>query len=176
MQAGLFAQAADRSAPPPFDASSGGFTIHRLTAPPDVDGKSWRRLDLANVPGPVTVPGGGFTLTLVETPPGVDTGDFERYQVVFTAPRATRVRMEEISGFAWVTPDARWIFTEPLDVVDVRTWRRYQLSTALSIEPYISLMAVSADGRRLFLSRRDCPYDCQGGAAESEYYELRFPQ
>ena len=76
-------------------------------------------------------------------------------------------------AYAYVTSDARWVFFEPLDVIDVRTWRRYALGRALGLEPYIVPKAVSADGGRLLISRRSCAFDCPG--EPEEYYEIRLP-
>jgi hypothetical protein len=34
---------------------------------------------------------------------------------------------------------------------------------------------LSRDGKRLFISRRDCAMDCRGVGVEDEYYELILP-
>jgi hypothetical protein len=76
---------------------------------------------------------------------------------------------------AWVflTPDARYIITEPLYALDVRNWKQYALFEALKIRHYTTIDAISRDGRRLLVSRRDCAMDCKD--VRVEYYELILP-
>ena len=104
-----------------------------------------------------------------------EEGDVARWALMLERPGSRPVSLTAggKTGFAYVTPDARFIFTEPLMAIDVRRWRRYALYSALAIAPYVSIDAVSADGRRLLISRRDCPYDCQG--RPTEYFELTLP-
>ena len=75
----------------------------------------------------------------------------------------------------WATPDGRYIFTEPLYVLDVREWKQYALFEALQIPNYTNIEAISRDGKRLFISRRDCAMDCRGIGVEDEYFELILP-
>ena len=72
-----------------------------------------------------------------------------------------------------MTPDARYVVTEPLYVLDVREWKHYALSEALDIQNYTNIEAVSRDGKRLAISRRPCGMDC--GNMPFEYYELTLP-
>lgn len=77
------------------------------------------------------------------------------------------------TGWVFVTPDGRYVITEPLYVLDVREWKQYALFRALQIPNYTNIEAISRDGRRLFISRRDCAIDCKD--ARVEYYELTLP-
>jgi hypothetical protein len=79
----------------------------------------------------------------------------------------------EVTSFAFLTGDSRWIFLEPLDVVDVKTWRRYRLGQLFGISPYVVLLAMSADGQRLVLRQQKCAVDCR--YSPDEYFEIRFP-
>jgi hypothetical protein len=72
-----------------------------------------------------------------------------------------------------VTPNGRYIITEPLYVLDVREWKQYALFEALQIQNYTNIEAISRDGKRLFISRRDCAIDCKD--VPVEYYELTLP-
>jgi hypothetical protein len=58
-------------------------------------------------------------------------------------------------------------------VLDVREWKQYALFESLQIPNYTTIEAISRDGRRLFISRRDCAIDCKD--ARVEYYELTWP-
>jgi hypothetical protein len=49
----------------------------------------------------------------------------------------------------------------------------HSLSQAFNIEPYVLLRAISSDGRRLLVSRQDCPFDCRN--TRNEYYEVGLP-
>lgn len=72
-----------------------------------------------------------------------------------------------------MTPDARYIVTEPLYVLDVREWKQYALFESLQIPNYTTIEAISRDGKRLLISRRDCVIDCTN--VHVEYYELTWP-
>ena len=61
----------------------------------------------------------------------------------------------------FVTSDGRYIVTEPLYVLDVREWKQYALFESLQIPNYTKIEAISRDGKRLFISRRDCAIDCK---------------
>ena len=94
--------------------------------------------------------------------------------MLFQRGPAASVRID--AGFtAWVfvTPDARYIITEPLYALDVRNWTQYALFEALQIPNYVMMDAISENGRRLLVSRRDCAMDCK--EKRVEYYELILP-
>jgi hypothetical protein len=93
---------------------------------------------------------------------------------MFQRGRSARVRINEITGWVFVTPDGRYVFTEPLYGLDVQRWVQYALFDALGIPNYVSIEAISPDGRRLFISRSDCAFDCGAGATR-EYFELTLP-
>jgi hypothetical protein len=163
-------QGGDRSKTPPVEPSSGGFTIRRLTGPVTVDGRTWIAVDPIFGPRTVTSANGRFTLSL-DRPN--DAGDVRRWRLQFDERGGGPVTLADAVAYTYVTSDSRWIFVEPLDVVDVRTWRRYALSKALGIKQYAVPRAISADGRRLVISRRNCAFDCPG--EPEEYYEIGFP-
>ena len=77
------------------------------------------------------------------------------------------------TGWVFVTPDGRYIVTEPLYALDVRNWKQYALFEALKIPNYTTIEAISRDGKRLLISRRDCAMDCP--EVRLEYYELTLP-
>lgn len=58
-------------------------------------------------------------------------------------------------------------------MLDVREWKQYALFEALQISNYTHIEAISRDGQRLFISRRDCAIDCRD--VQVEYYELTLP-
>jgi hypothetical protein len=60
-------------------------------------------------------------------------------------------------------------------VLDVREWKQYALFEALQIPNYTHIEAISREGRRLLVSRRDCAMDCKRDV-DVEYYELTLPQ
>ena len=157
---------------PPIVTTAGRFTAQRLAAPPLIDGKEWSEVDVhVGYPEP-TLALPGFSLTLEEV--DGDTGDLQRHRLLFQRGTAPPVLLEELTAWVYVTPDSRYIFTEPLYALDLREWKKYALFDALNIPNYVAIRAISADGRRLLIARRDCPYDCRD--PEWEYYELRLPE
>lgn len=72
-----------------------------------------------------------------------------------------------------MTPDGRYIITEPLYALDVRNWTQYALFEALRIPNYTRIEAIAGDGRRLLVARRDCAVDCR--EMRVEYYEFILP-
>jgi hypothetical protein len=168
------AQRPDTTKPPPVVHCAGPFSARRLVSPPTVDGRKWIAVNVQTGPAPaaVEVPSRRFSLTLADT--GTDTGEFDRYRLMFQRGRAPAVRIDSgFTGWVYVTPDSRYIVTEPLYVLDVDAWKHYALFEALRIPNYTSIEAISRDGRRLLISRRDCAVDCRGALVE--YYELTLP-
>src|SRR5688572_29883735 len=165
------AQGSDVTNPPPIQRSAGEFSAAPLNRPPLIDGREWiaATVQTTSSPGPVPVPTQAFSLTLSDC--GDHGGDFERCQLLFQRGGGAPVRIDAgFTGWVFVTPDGRYIVTEPLDVLDVREWKQYALSQALQIENYTNVEAISRDGTRLFISRRDCAIDCKD--VRVEYYEL----
>ena len=146
------AQVPDITKPPPILKSAGQFSAARLSRPPVIDGREWiaATVQTTSSPGRVPLPTQGFSLTLTDC--GDHDGDFERCQLLFRRGRATPVRIDELTGWVFVTPDSRYIITEPLSVLDVREWKQYALFEALNIPNYTSIEAISRDGKRLFVS------------------------
>ena len=162
-------QTVDRSQPPRVDASAGGFTVRRLDKPVTVDGRSWIAVESIYGAKPVRAPNGQFTLTLEKA----SEHDLVEFRVYFAEEGRARVELAGKAVYASITSDSRWIFIDPIDIVDVRTWRRYNLSELFKIDRYVSVQAMSADGGKLFISRQPCPFDCQGHP--NDYYEITFP-
>ena len=162
----------DRSQPPGVAASTEGFTVRQLTAPVTIDGRAWIAIESVSTAGSLWAPNGRFTLTLEEAKD--HTGDVVRFRVFFTEGGGGRIQLEpEVAAYAFISPDSRWIVSDPLEVIDVLNWRRYSLSKSFKINPYVVLKAISADGRRLFITRHVCPFDCQN--IPLEYFEIGFP-
>jgi hypothetical protein len=167
-------QRSDRAAAPPILKSPGHFTARTLSRAPLIDGHEWIAADvhLTSSPGRVTLPTRAFALTATDC--GDHDGDFVRCQVLLHRGRTAPVRIDDgFTGWVFVTPDARYIVTEPLYVLDVREWKQYALFDALHISNYTKIEALSRDGKRLFISRRDCAMDCRD--VRTEYYELILP-
>jgi hypothetical protein len=170
----LLSQIPDVSKPPPILKSAGKFSAAQLSRPPLIDGREWiaANVQTTSSPGTVPVPTQAFSLTLTDC--GDHGGDFERCQLLFRRGRTTPVRIDDgFTGWVFVTPNGRYIVTEPLYVLDVSEWKQYALFEALQIPNYTNIEAVSRDGKRLFISRRDCALDCT--QVRAEYYELRLP-
>jgi hypothetical protein len=163
---------ADRSKPPSAANAPAGFTVRRLSGPVPIDGRTWIAIETASAAGRLRAPDARFTLTLEEAKD--HAGDVVRFRIFFTEGGGARVQLDPgVAAYAYITPDSRWIVSDPLEVVDVRTWRKYSLSKSFKIDPYIVPRAISADGRRLFISRQACPFDCQN--IPHEYFEIGFP-
>jgi hypothetical protein len=171
--AGFAAQPIDRSAPPAATDGAAGFTIQRLPARVGIDGRAWMFADVHTGEPPLLKPSGADYELMFSEPD--NSGDFERWTVTLQRSGVPPVSLtgERKTAFAYVTPDARYIFLEPLAVIDVKTWRRYELGGALGIAPYASIVAVSRDGR-LFIERSSCSMDCSRRTDE-EYFELTLP-
>jgi predicted alpha/beta superfamily hydrolase len=164
-------QVVDRSQPPRIDASTGGFAVRRLAAPVEVDGRSWIEVTPIVGAGTVRAPDGQFAIALEEA----GSGDVVYFRVSIIEGGGAPVQVLPGTGtYAFITPDSRWIIAGTLEAVDVRNWRRYSLSRAFDIGAYVIPRAISADGRRLFIVKRACPFDCRD--IPDEYYEVEFPR
>jgi hypothetical protein len=168
------AQKPDADQAPPVLKTPGRFSATRLRQAPAIDGRAWIAANVQNpsTRGAVPVPAKtGFSLMLTDCG---DHGDFVRCQLLFQGAKPAPVRIDNgFTGWVFVTPDARYIVTEPLYVLDVREWKQYALFEALHIPNYTTIEAISRDGRRLFISRRDCAMDCPQQRAD--YYVLNLP-
>lgn len=161
---------ADRSKPPAAMNPVGEFTVRRLATPVVIDGRSWRAAQPVSAAGVLAAVNGQFALTLEEQ----DSVEVVRFRTTFTEAGGLEVRLDTHGVvYAYVTPDSRWLVLDPLEVIDVAAWRRYSLSAAFGIAPYVRVRAVSADGRRLFVTRQDCAFDCP--ASGEEHYEVTLP-
>ena len=171
--AGFAAQPIDRSAPPAPLGGAGGFTIQRLPGRVGIDGRAWMFTDVHTGEPPLLKPSGADYELRFSDPD--NSGDFERWTVTLERSGAPPVSItgQRKTAFVYVTPDARYIFLEPLAVIDVKTWRRYELGEALGVAPYVSIVAAARDGR-LFIERSSCSMDCSRRTDE-EYFELTVP-
>jgi hypothetical protein len=163
-------QRVDRAKPPIVETSAGGFSVRRLNSPIAVDGRAWIAVPTIVGREAIRAPNGQFTLTLEEA----SSDDIVRFRIYFAESGGARVQLDPGAAvYASITSDSRWIFIDPIDIIDVRAWRRYNLSKLFNIDRYVIVRAISADGRRLFISRQPCPFDCQG--FPNDYYEIAFP-
>jgi hypothetical protein len=167
------AQIRDLTQPPPIVRSAGQFSARPLSQPPVIDGRTWVAAEVQPTYSPGTVPLRTRTFSLTLRDCG-DHGDFTRCQLLLRQGRGAPVRIDVgFTGWVFVTPDFRYIITEPLYALDVRNWKQYALFEALQIRNYTTIEAISRDGKRLLISRRDCAMDCP--QAREEYYELTMP-
>jgi hypothetical protein len=163
-------QAVDRSRPPRIEESAGGFSVRRLTEPVVVDGRTWIAVESIIGAQTVRASNGQFSITLEEA----SSVEVVRFRISFTEGRGVPVQVDPGTAvYAFITPDSRWIITGTLEVIDVRNWRKYSLSKAFNVEAFVGLRAISADGRRLFVSQRDCPFDCRN--VPEKFYEIQLP-
>ena len=168
------AQSPDVTKPPPILKPAGQFSAAQLNRPLLIDGREWiaARVETASSLGTVPVQTRAFSLTSRDC--GDHGGDLERCQLLFQRGQATPVRIDAgFTGWVFVPPDGRYVVTEPLYVLDVREWKQYALFESLHIPNYTKIEAISRDGKRLFISRRDCAIDCKD--ARVEYYVLTWP-
>jgi hypothetical protein len=167
------AQSSDVTRPPIIVEAAPQFGAAQLKRPPIIDGREWiaANVETTSSPGPVSVQTKAFSLTVADC--GDHGGDFDRCQLFFHRGGATPVRIDAgYTGWVFVTADGRYIVTEPLYVLDVREWKQYALSESLQIPNYTTIEAISRDGKRLLISRRDCVIDCSN--LRVEYYELTW--
>jgi hypothetical protein len=153
---------------------AGRFTAIRIARPPATAGGEWIAASPEPVNRPGTVASKAKHLTLVARECGDHGGDFERCQLLLQRGRQTVPIKTGWTGWAFVTPDERYVISEPLDILDVHAWKLYRLSEALAIPNYTNIEAISRDGRRLIVSRTDCPMDCRSPQT-FQYYVLRLP-
>jgi hypothetical protein len=167
------AQIRDTTQPPPLVRSAGQFRARPLAGPPVIDGRAWMAAEVQPTYSSDAAPLRTRTFSLSSRDCG-DRGDFTRCQILFHRDNGAPVRIDAgFTGWVFVTPDARYIITEPLYVLDVPNWTQYALFEALRIANYTNIEAISRDGKRLLISRRDCAMDC--GSMRKEYYELTLP-
>jgi hypothetical protein len=153
---------------------NGGFTAQRLLSAPAVDGKDWLAVNVIDGVGTASTQAIDRKYSLTVRESAEVSGDLVRYEVYLQDEQRAPVRIDEnLSAWAYATPDGHYVFTEPLDALDVRQWQRYRLDDVLGIRNYTVIEAISRDCRRLLVSRRDCAFDC--GAQPVEYYELTLP-
>lgn len=164
----------DRSLPPIDAEGAGGFTIQRLPGRPGIDGRAWMLADVhAGKAERFRPEGADYELELSD--PRND-GDVERWAVTLHRAGSAPVPIAGArkTAFVYVTPDARFIFMEPLVVVDVVAWERYDLGTSFGVEPYLTIRAVRPGGHELFVDRRSCVADC-ADRADDEYFDVVIP-
>jgi hypothetical protein len=157
-----------RAKPPLVETSAGGFTVRRLTAPVTIDGRNWIAAEAIIGSQAVRAPNGQFSLTLEDAK---EPGDLVRFRLSYSAG-GPGIPLDPHVTYAYITPDSRWIVLEPIDVIDVTNWRRYSLSKAFDVTPYVLTRAISADGRRLYVTRQPCPFDCRD--LPNDHYEITF--
>jgi len=158
---------------PTDTAGTGGFSAKRLVVVPAIDGRQWIEADVkVGGSAPWRPAKADYTLRFTDID---EEGDLQRWALMVqrSGTRPVSLTTGGKTGFAYVTPDARFVFMEPLIVVDVRRWRRYALYSALGIEPYVGIHAISRDGRRLLVSHSKCAFDCPNQPVT--YFELTLP-
>lgn len=172
---GSRAQIRDETQPPPILKSAGEFSARPLSRLPAIDGKEWIAAEVDTTASAGRVPLKTQAFALARTDCGDHGGDFVRCQLLFRRQPAESVRIDAgYTGWVFVTPDSRYIITEPLYALDVREWKHYALFEALRIPNYTTIEAISRDGTRLLISRRDCAVDCND--RRLEYFELTLPR
>ena len=151
--------------------SAGGFIVRRLEGPIKSDAGLWIEAAPTSEQGTIEAPDGSFRLVLDGL---TETGDVARFRATVRPAAGPAAQLADAVSYALVSRDSRWIVFEPLQVLDVRTWRLYGLSQAFGIQPYVVPQFVSVDGRRLIVSRRGCAFDCP--EMPTEFFELTFPR
>jgi hypothetical protein len=165
-------QIRDATQPPPIVHSAGQFRARPLNQRPAIDGRAWIVAGVRpTYSAGVVATRRTFSLTSSDCG---DRGDFTRCRLLFHRDGGAPVRIDAgFTGWVFVTPDGRYVITEPLYALDVREWKQYALFDALKIPNYVTIEAISGDATRLLLSRRDCAMDCK--EVPVEYYELILP-
>ena len=158
--------------PPPIVHSAGQFRARPLNQRPAIDGRAWIVAEVRPTYSAGIVET-RRTFSLTSSDCG-DHGDFTRCRLLFHRDGGAPVRIDAgFTGWVFVTPDGRYVITEPLYVLNVREWKQYALFDALKISNYVTVEAISGDARRLLVSRRDCAMDCK--EVPVEYYEFILP-
>ena len=161
----FLAQGVDRSKPPVV--TKGGFSVRQLSSLSAIDGRTWIPTS-ALYGGTHSSPNKQFTLTMDDDPE--NSGEILRFKIYFAEKGKPRVQLNAgPATYAWISPDSRWILIAPLDVIDVRTWRRFSVPDR---NGFIVIQAISKDGKRVLFTEQDCPFDCR---LPNRNYELRFP-
>ena len=98
-----------------------------------IDGRAWAPAEVQPAYSPGTVPLRTRTFSLTLRACGDHGGDFTRCQLLFhRGPwRFLCGLTPAYTGWVFVTPDGRYIITEPRDALDVRNWKQYALFEAL---------------------------------------------
>ena len=164
----FLAQGVDRSKPPRTAATKGGFSVRELSSLPAID-RTWT--PTGNLyGGTYPAPNKQFTLILDDDP--ANSGEILRFKIYFEEKGKARVQLNTgPATYAWMSPDSRWIFIDPLEVIDVKTWQRFSILDKVDLD-FVVIHAISKDGKRLLFTSQDCPFDCRG---QNKKYEVRFP-
>lgn len=152
---------------PTTEAAPAGLVVRRV-APVTVDGRNWR--DAEPFFGPRVVRSTHLSVVLDRAN---DLGDVERFRLSVRRNDGTSVVIAQTVSYAWLSPDARWLIYEPLDVVDLVAWKRYSLASIAGVTPYVVPRAVSRDGRRVIVRHSDCAVDCLGQPIQD--FEITLP-
>src|SRR6476661_3951907 len=108
-------QTHDITQPPQIVRSAGQFTASPLSQPPVIDGRAWVPAEVQPTYSPGTVPLRTRTFSLASMDCGDHGGDFTRCQLLFHRGRGAPVRIDAgFTGWVFVTPDGRYVITEPL--------------------------------------------------------------
>lgn len=115
-------------------------------------------------------PNDRFFLTLTESVE--NEGDVAAYLVTLTWKSDAKSRVSlGVSTGAVISPDSRYTMLAPLKLIDVDSWKLYDLQKALQLkEGYFTVDRWTKDGKKVVIHVVQCPYDCP--AAESIEYWL----
>jgi hypothetical protein len=143
--------------------------VRQLPALPAIDGRAWIAAGGSDG-GTHAAPNGQFSVILEDDP--ANSGEVLRFKVFFAETGRPRVELNPgLALYAWISPDSRWIFIDPLDAIDVRTWRRFPVLEHTN-RGFVVIHAISQDGKRLLITEQDCPFDCP---IPRKNYEVAFP-
>jgi hypothetical protein len=154
--------------PPPLEKTPIGFQKKELPSNPLERSQYWEKAQ-ASEGTPLNASNGEFSLKFGGSEP---IGDLMRSIVVFEK-RGQSIQLTAAVAWAYITPDSRYVIWEPLTILDVKAWKKYDVSEDIDIPNYVTIEGIGRDHKRLLISWVDGIYE--GAIKNLKWYEITLP-
>ncbi len=145
-----------------------------LNSNPLINSSGWQKAKAINGHHLQRIQAPNGTFSLKFEPANEDTGDFERYFLIFEK-NGQKIRIDQgFTAWAYITPDSRYVITEPLYLFDANKQVTVDLSKELAISNYVQIEGVALDYKRLLVSRINAAMEGMGDQ-KPEWFEISLP-